>query len=220
MKEIQLLQSKAYDYLKDLIINDKLEHGIIYSQKKAADELGISKTPLRDAVLRLEQERYIDVYPSKGFVIHEMEESEIRETYQLRSALETYCLRKLISEPESTKAKKCMDALKDNMEIQDAIIKTSASGRDFARKDYEFHRTVVEYQENATMLHLYKDYMHRIFWLTVLSFTQKGRMTDTLNEHHRMIEAIQNGDKIALEEILENHLLVAEDINLRLKNGN
>ena len=62
MKSTQLLQSKAYDYLKDLILNDKLEHGVIYSQKKVAEELGISKTPLRDAVLRLEQERYIDVY--------------------------------------------------------------------------------------------------------------------------------------------------------------
>ena len=55
MKSTQLLQSKAYDYLKDLILNDKLEHGVIYSQKKVAEELGISKTPLRDAVLRLEQ---------------------------------------------------------------------------------------------------------------------------------------------------------------------
>ena len=53
MKSTQLLQSKAYDYLKDLILNDKLEHGVIYSQKKVAEELGISKTPLRLSLIHI-----------------------------------------------------------------------------------------------------------------------------------------------------------------------
>ena len=136
MKSTQLLQSKAYDYLKDLILNDKLEHGVIYSQKKVAEELGISKTPLRDAVLRLEQERYIDVYPSKGFMIHEMMEDDIRETYQIRNAIETFCLKQLVADLDSANAQKCLIDLRTKIKLQQNLIDTIGSSEEFARIDY------------------------------------------------------------------------------------
>ena len=68
MKEPQLLQTKAYDYLINLIKKGELETDKIYSLNQLAKEAGFSKTPFRDAVLRLEQERYIDILPSRGLL--------------------------------------------------------------------------------------------------------------------------------------------------------
>lgn len=216
MKDMQLLQFKAYDYLKELILSGRLERGVIHSQKKVADELGISKTPLRDAVLRLEQERYIDVYPSKGFVVHEMTRDDIRETYQIRSAIEVYCLKQLAADGESESFHTCVAALKSRIGQQKAIMDNNRSNKEFARKDYEFHRSIVEYVGNATMLHLYKDYMHQIFWQIELSFRQDGRMADTIKEHIHILEAIESHNKEQLEQQFENHLRTAEKINLKL----
>ena len=95
MKEPQLLQTKAYDYLINLIKKGELETDKIYSLNQLAREAGFSKTPFRDAVLRLEQERYIDILPSRGFTIHKMSKEDIIETYQMRNAIEIYCSKQL-----------------------------------------------------------------------------------------------------------------------------
>ena len=81
------LQVRAYESLKDMILEGHLENGQIYSETKISQELGISRTPLRDAIQRLAQERYIDVIPSKGFRLHEMTEKDLLETFQIRCAL-------------------------------------------------------------------------------------------------------------------------------------
>ena len=85
MKEPQLLQTKAYDYLIDLIKKGKLKTDKIYSLNQLAKDAGFSKIPFRDAVLRLEQERYIDILPSRGFTLHKMTKEDIIETYQIRN---------------------------------------------------------------------------------------------------------------------------------------
>ena len=95
MKEPQLLQTKAYDYLINLIKKGELETDKIYSLNQLAKEAGFSKTPFRDAVLRLEQERYIDILPSRGFTLHKMSKEDIIETYQMRNAIEIYCSKQL-----------------------------------------------------------------------------------------------------------------------------
>ena len=96
MKETQLLQSKAYDHLIGLIKDGKLKEGEYYSLNKMAQEAGVSRTPFRDAVLRLEQERYIDIFPSKGFTLHKMTAEDILEnpTYVILNLARVLAFRK------------------------------------------------------------------------------------------------------------------------------
>lgn len=216
MKDVQMLQVRAYEYLKKLIINGELTEGILYSQKKLAEGLGISKTPFRDAVMRLEQERYIDVYPSKGFVVHEMTGDDIEETYQIRSAIETYCLRQLCLHREEERAQEYVRKLFTKVEAMEEIASGGGSYEEFARKDYEFHRSIVQYVGNEAMLEIYRDFMHRIFKQNVLSFTRPGRMQDTLQEHRHIMRALEKGEKETLEQLLEEHMQTAKQINLKL----
>ena len=95
MKESPLLQVQAYDYLIDLIKQGTLQENTIYSLNQMAKEAGFSRTPFRDAVLRLEQERYLDILPSKGFILHKMTREDIVETYEIRSAIEVFCFKQL-----------------------------------------------------------------------------------------------------------------------------
>ena len=72
MADARLLQDKVYRQLKDKINGGELSHGQIYSETKLASELGVSRTPMKDALRRLSQDRFIDIIPSKGFKLHEM----------------------------------------------------------------------------------------------------------------------------------------------------
>ncbi|MDD4692274.1 GntR family transcriptional regulator [Eubacterium aggregans] len=216
VKETTLLQIQAYDYLIDSIKKGELEPGHIYSLNQMAKKMGLSKTPLRDAVLRLEQERYIDILPSKGFRLHTMTQEDIVETYQIRNAIEAYCLRELCHNMDTPGGKACVDKLQRKIDLQREIVENTGSSEDFARRDYEFHRSMVQFVGNATMLEMYRSFMYRIFWLNVTSFSKEGRMADTVTEHLHMMSMIRNQDIIGLEEQLDHHLNIAKHINLEL----
>lgn len=84
MIEMKPLQLKAYDYIKDLILTHQLRDDEIYSETKIAKELGISRTPLRDAIHHLVEEGYIDIIPSKGFKLHKMTKQDVLDTFQIK----------------------------------------------------------------------------------------------------------------------------------------
>lgn len=216
MKEPLFLQTQAYDHLINLIKSGNLQENTIYSLNQMAKELGISRTPLRDAVLRLEQERYVDILPSKGFVLHKMTREDILETYQLRSAIELYCFKQLSVGLDTPRGQEYFKKLSTKVAFQKEIATTTRSAEDFGRRDYEFHRSVVQYVGNESMLEIYRRFMYRIFWLNVTSFSQEGRMDDTMKEHEKILTMIQTHDMASLETLMDHHLIVAQNINLNL----
>lgn len=218
MKETQLLQVQAYDYLINLIKNGELQSGEIYSLNQMAKQAGVSRTPFRDAVLRLEQERYIDILPSKGFALHTMTIEDIIETYQIRDAIETYCFKHLAAHLDTPRGEEYFHKLSTKVKKQKEIFYTTHSYEDFARKDYEFHRSTVQYVGNESMLEIYRRFMYRIFWLNVSSFSREGRMDDTITEHTALLEKIEQCDIRGLEELIKHHLYTAQEINLQLLN--
>lgn len=216
MKETQLLQSKAYDYLIDMIKRGILLEGKVYSLNQMSKEAGVSRTPFRDAVLRLEQERYIDIIPSKGFMLHQMTAEDIVETYQLRNAIEIYCFKQLSLHLDTERGQEYYKKLSSKVEKQKEIMETTQSPEDFGRKDYEFHRSIVQYVGNASMLDIYRRFMYRIFWLNVTSFSREGRMADTIKEHATILQMSREKDLHGLETLINHHLHIAQDINLQL----
>lgn len=216
MKDTQLLQVQAYDYLINMIKKGELQSGEIYSLNQLSKKAGVSKTPFRDAVLRLEQERYIDIYPSKGFALHTMTKDDIIETYQIRHAIEVYCFKQLSTELNTPRSQEYFEKLSKKVALQKEIAETTHSSEDFGRKDYEFHRSVVQFVGNKSMLEIYRRFMYRIFWLNVTSFSRKGRMDETYTEHENLLNMIKKQDFQGLEDLIRHHLTVAQDINLEL----
>ena len=154
MKSPQMLQDKAYNYLIDRIKNGDLEADRIYSLNQMAKEIGISRTPLRDAVMKLAQERYIDVLPSKGFVLHRMTSEDMVETYQIRNAIESFCLKQLSRNIDTERGRQYFDKITGKVDIMREIFSTSRSAEDFGRKDYAFHRSIVQSVGNETRVEM------------------------------------------------------------------
>ncbi len=216
MKETQLLQTQAYNYLIEHIKKGELQPDTIYSLNQLAKESGFSRTPFRDAVLRLEQERYLDILPSKGFILHKMTREDIIETYQIRNAIEVYCFKQLSQNLHTDRGQQYYKKLSFKVDSQKEIAETTCSTEDFGRKDYEFHRSLVQYVGNESMLEIYRRFMYRIFWLNVTSFSREGRMEETITEHEAFLRMLREHDMNGLENMVEHHLTTAQNINLKL----
>ena len=91
MQLMSSLQQEAYNYIKDLILTNRLDVNSLYSETKLSKELGISRTPMREALQCLSQDGYIDVIPSKGFRIRQLNQKDMKETIQIRCAIEGFC---------------------------------------------------------------------------------------------------------------------------------
>lgn len=187
------LQLQTYETLKKMILEGKFEPGRIYSETRVSGELGISRTPMRDAIQRLAQERYLDVIPSKGFCLHQMTEQDLLETCQIRCALEGFCVVQLARDYETPRVKRVIRALEGLLRDQQEVIETSRSIPDFTQYDQEFHEQIVYSLENATVSATFDALHYQMRRQTSLSLEQEGRMEETLREHRCIVENVKIG---------------------------
>lgn len=208
MRAHQPLQNVAYDYLYHMILSGDLDTSITYSSTKIAQEIGISRTPMRDALQRLSQDGYIDVLPSMGFRIRKLATSDIIEVVQIRCAIESYCGDALgqdvkIKRPE---AKETLETMKNIMEQMEAIPLTEENIKTFIKLDNEFHIAFVYYVNNPLFCETYQKYLYQIQQFLYGAMHQPMRMANTLTEHQSIYNAILQGDTLNIFYHIKDHL--------------
>lgn len=192
MIERKSLQAQAYDYIKNMVLDGKLEYNHVYSETKMAKELGISRTPMRDAVQYLSQERYIDIIPNKGFCLHQMSMQDFFETFQIRTAIEGYCARQLAEEISTEKAQETLVILKDCIEKQ--VESVAGSMDEFFAADALFHLTIVRYSNNMQLETMFQSYLYRMRNLSLQAYIHNGRRETALEEHKDILNSILSGN--------------------------
>lgn len=199
----KLLQQEAYDCIKEKITHGEFEPGIIYSETKIAAQIGVSRTPFKDALTRLSQDCYIDIIPSKGFKLHTMTDEDIINTYQVRVALECFCAI-FVHEKRNTedgreligKLKQCVKAMEEDV-CKDTCIEK------FLVDDFLYHSLLVEFLQNKEINKLFESFNHRQYDIAVKSLKTPGRFQKTIDEHKAIISAIESEDNNAVQQIYE-----------------
>ncbi len=208
------LNEQAYEHLRNMIVKNELTYQTIYSETKLAKELGISRTPFRDAIHRLVQEGYIDIIPSRGFKLHQLTKQDVEETFQVRSALECYCTIEITKHADTAKAKKLFKELDHIMEQLKNILDTTHSIDDFCKYDFQFHVKIIQYMDNEQFISIFDTFMYRMKKLAGLSLAHKGRMEDTYQEHLAILETMKAKDTDRIYEITLKHMDTPKGINL------
>ncbi len=206
MKIVKPLQLQAYERLKTMITDGEFQLGSIYSETKVSQTLGISRTPIRDAIQRLAQEGYLDVLPSKGFCLHEMTEQDLLETYQIRCALEGFCVVQLARDYRTGAAQRTFQALAALLKQQQAVASGSRSIQEFAQYDQEFHQGIVYYLKNSAISETFDNFHYQMSRQTALSLSQEGRMEETLLEHQAILDSMAAGEAAKSYEAALDHL--------------
>ena len=130
------LQEQAYDYLKNAILDGSLAPDINHSETSFAELLGISRTPVREAIFKLRQEGFLESIPGCGFRVKKLSTNDIFDFYEMRSAVEAYCAYLIAEKKQSEEKSEILDKLKSLLLIQKKVIDNKMKGKDSSIDDY------------------------------------------------------------------------------------
>ena len=201
-----LLNSQAYDQVKELILEGKLVHGTIYSESQVAKSLGMSRTPLREALGRLRQEKIVDIIPSKGFMLHKHTIEDVIETFQVRSALEGYAATQLARSHDTTEGRQVIQEIAGLIEKQRKIMETSGDVNEFTSVDQEMHVILVGFVQNDSFNELFHNHLYRMRTFAVQSFAYPGRLDQTLQEHSDILRGLTEGNAEEVYSAVLKHM--------------
>lgn len=205
------LQLQAHAALRQMILDGKFQPGVIYSERRISEELGVSRTPLRDAIHRLAQEGYIDVIPSKGFQLHAMTREDLIHTYEIRCALEGFCVVRIARANNTPDARKALHALESLVREQREI---AASGdiESFAIYDTEFHNRIVNFVDNPLFTETFEVYRYNMHAQTLASLQTEGRLLNTVLEHEAILNYMKAGDEWGSYNAAVQHIGMAQKL--------
>ena len=198
----QSLDSLIYDRLKSMIIERKLMPGEKIYQDKLAHEFGVSRTPLVNALKKLEHEKLIKAMPRRGFYVRLFSKQEMIHIFELREVLEGLAARKVamsISDPQIQKLTRFFSGF----ETSDNDIDL----KKYREEDRRFHSFIIEAASGDILSSILETF--NILTLSYQFTEQEGLVrppNETIHEHKAIIEAISNRDHINAEELVRLHL--------------
>ncbi|MEV6787328.1 GntR family transcriptional regulator [Streptomyces sp. NPDC051098] len=194
-------RDKAYAYLKDHVLTDPDMQGTFLSEQDLADRIGVSRTPIREALLLLAAEDLVRLVPKRGAQVVPLTGREITELMELRGIVERYAAEQLIARGGTP-----LPELTGILERQ-RTLSTPDQARDFIAVDHLFHATIVSAVGNALLDRHYDGLRSRQIRAGVVAlFNQHGRQAAVLEEHRAILSAIASGDAEAACAAIDTHL--------------
>ncbi len=216
MPDYKTLNTIAYDHLRGMIFRSELEFGRIYSETRMAALLNVSRTPMRDALNRLSQERFIDILPNRGFMLHSPTQAEIMESFHVRMMIESYCAEIVAKDYPDARARAVVTRMEDALYRQQQLLADddAYSLNQFWMDDLDFHRAALEYLGVSPMLLQYDRVMysfmpHHLIRRQCSCRTQPQvleRHRSTLVEHSEITEALKSRDPARVRSAIRVHV--------------
>lgn len=202
----KLLQSKAYDYIKEQILEGKLVPDTLYSEARLSKELDISRTPIREALQCLSQDGYISIVPSKGFMLRHLTDKDMQETIEVRCAIEGFCTHIIAGQLSTEKGKRLLDELGRILEQMQKAKDLDDNLQTFIDSDHAFHLAIVGYAENDEFNQLFQRLLYLIHLTSATALSVTGRVDGTLEEHELYYRALREGNGNDAYQIMIRHL--------------
>jgi GntR family transcriptional regulator, rspAB operon transcriptional repressor len=199
------LKEQAYRHLLDLLMSDEVPPGAFLSERQLVARLGMSKTPIRVALERLDRDGFVEILPQRGVRLRELTAPEIVDYYDFRIALESWVVRRVAAKAGAREVRE----LRRIVERQRKLLETGGGDvvSRYIEVDAALHQTLAELAGNAEILRALE--------------TQRGKLTrvmsgilprdpewlqSTTGEHEAIVDAIERGDGEAAARELVAHL--------------
>ncbi|MGL4552782.1 MAG: GntR family transcriptional regulator, partial [Gemmataceae bacterium] len=197
-----LLKDSAYDQIKASLLNNHYPPGSFLSERQLAEALGMSKTPVKAALERLEAEGFIAVSPQQGIVVRELSVREIADQYEIRAALESFALRAVAG----TLTQEQIARVRANLLAQSRL-KGTGDVAEAVELDAAFHMLFVEIFGNAEILRVVRQVREKMQRVVSRVFRlSPPRIEASYTEHAAIAEAVIAGHGPQAAELLVRHL--------------
>lgn len=195
---------RAYDLTKELVLSGELPGGHLFSEGDIAERLGVSRTPVREAFLRLQAEDLLRLIPKRGAIVVPVPPGEAEDVLDAREAIEAAAVRRIARHPE---------LIHDIVSELRAVLRTQrahAEARDlaaFADTDEKFHRTIVAAGRNSLTIRFYAGLADRQRRMSMLALgPAPEQFAVVLDDHEQLVTIIETGDEAAFATALRSHL--------------
>lgn len=192
----------AYEVLKDRIVRNELKPLEYLNEKTLCDELGISKTPIREALQHLERNRFVVIIPNKGCFVSNIGLDLIREVFELREIHECAAARIAATRPNR-------EIFREILQKHESFDpKNMENAQENLLSGYQIHKRIVEFVGNSLLSDFYQIIQDHIVRIRIyfLNKFDNHRLQETSKEHKRILETILAGDPDAAEAAMREHL--------------
>ena len=201
-RAVENLSARVYNQIKNLILGNEIMPGQKLHHQQLSERLGVSRTPIREALTRLVQEGYVSFLPNRGFTCKEIGMQEAEELYELREALEAFAVEKAIA----TLTDAALRQLRDKMNAYGLDVQNRFT-RERLVYDQDVHLAIAELTGNETL----KNTLSHVFERIVLKRRTDGlydpaRGIAAHQEHLRLIEAMERRDAAGAVAVLRSHI--------------
>lgn len=192
---------RAYDFAKWAILNAVYPAGSVVTVSSLAGELGLSRNPAREALLRLEAEGLVRVVPRRGAVVATFSPQEVEDVLEARILVENYTAARSFE----NRKKFLPDLLQAHDEMKQRRREQDTAG--FTRADRLFHEIIVDGAENAVLSEMYRSLRERqtLFTSTMVR-GRTDRMDAAIAEHEGIIEKLEGDDEDVFIDVVNSHL--------------
>jgi DNA-binding GntR family transcriptional regulator len=200
------LKLQAYNTIKERIILCEYPPNSLLNEERLREELKISRTPIRDALSRLEQESLIQILPKRGIMVKSISPEDVEQVFEMRMLIEPYALKKyghtmdraVLSELEAFFSQKP----KDNN--SDVIFK----------RDDEFHHLIVDASKNTFLIDAYRSvYIQNVRLRIINGNFGNDRLTKSQKEHLEITKWCLKGKWDKAADLMNEHLMISREIS-------
>lgn len=195
----------VFEFLRDAILTGKLKPGERLMEIALAERLGVSRTPVREAMKKLEQENFIEMIPRKGAYVADINAKDMLDVLEIRALLEGFAS-SLAATRMSDKEVKDLERLADKFER--AIVQEDKEA--LIETDNMFHDLIYRSTRNNKLTEIIKGLQDQFHRFRIIYFSEFDDYATILEGHKRILKAIKAQDSQLAKELAEDHIHVVK----------
>jgi DNA-binding GntR family transcriptional regulator len=202
--EASSLAERAYHAIREMIVSLALRPGAVIDERDLTARLGIGRTPTREALRRLAQERLVEVYPRRGMFVTSVDIRDLASLAEVRCVLEGYVAR-LAAERATDEDCAVLESLLDELDTGAEL-----GGAELMALDERIHRQVYRSAHNSFLEATLEEYYVLALRIWFLALDRVAELEDAVHEHRELLETIRDGDASRAEASMARHVAAFE----------
>lgn len=205
-----LISIKVYETIRDAIISGKFSPGTKLTVDDLSKELNVSRTPVKEALVRLEREGLVENIPRRGMYVAKISIEDALEIYELREVLEGFAVRKASENID----KESLKLLKEILSKGEKYIR-NGNFKDYSNIDEQFHKILWNLSGNKRLFRILENIRSIIRLLMTSSVNIPGRASASLLEHRKILSAIEKNNPELAESYMKEHIKNVKEIVIK-----
>lgn len=196
------LSSRVFHTIRENILSGKYAMDEELKEKTIGEELGVSRTPVREALRQLELEGLVTIIPNKGAYVVGISQKDIRDIYEIRSRLEGLCAHWAAEHI----TKEQLDELEENIYLSD-FHSAKGNSEQVVELDNKFHEILYNASGSKELRHVLLDFHHYVQRVRKITLAVPARAMGSNEEHRKIVEALKLHDADEAERLAHEHMM-------------